>query len=125
MLHGLQPVPLCQGVLCVNHRKAGSHHPRRSLARFFRFRGQEFQARMKGQIRTILAAIAVGGLVLALVGCNGDDDNGVVISPPVALDDTATTNENTPVTINVLANDFDLDGGSLTSFQWYSLPTVQ
>jgi YVTN family beta-propeller protein len=69
---------------------------------------------MKGQIRTILAAIAVGGLVLALVGCNGDDDNGVVISPPVALDDTATTNENTPVTINVLANDFDLDGGSLT-----------
>jgi hypothetical protein len=30
--------------------------------------------------------------------------------PPVANDDTATTAEDTPVTIDVLANDFDVDG---------------
>jgi hypothetical protein len=31
-------------------------------------------------------------------------------SPPIAVDDTATTSENTPVTINVMANDSDPDG---------------
>ena len=33
---------------------------------------------------------------------------------PVAVADSATTNEDTPVTINVLANDTDVDGDSLT-----------
>jgi subtilisin family serine protease len=34
--------------------------------------------------------------------------------PPVAQNDTATTNKNTPVTVNVLANDDDPDGDLLT-----------
>ena len=34
--------------------------------------------------------------------------------PPVARDDAATTAEDTPVTINVLGNDSDIDGDSLT-----------
>jgi len=34
--------------------------------------------------------------------------------PPVAANDTASTNEDTPVTISVLANDNDPDGDSLT-----------
>ena len=37
-----------------------------------------------------------------------------VNDPPVAVNDTATTNEDTPVTIPVLANDTDLDGDALT-----------
>ncbi len=32
-------------------------------------------------------------------------------TPPVAADDTATTNEDTPVVIDVIANDFDADDG--------------
>jgi VCBS repeat-containing protein len=35
-------------------------------------------------------------------------------SPPDAVNDMATTNEDTPVTINVLANDTDPDGDTLT-----------
>jgi|GEM_PF-314467 len=34
--------------------------------------------------------------------------------PPVAVDDTATTQQNTPVTINVLANDTDEDNDTLS-----------
>jgi len=34
--------------------------------------------------------------------------------PPVAVDDSATTNQNTPVPIVVLANDSDPDGDPLT-----------
>jgi uncharacterized repeat protein (TIGR01451 family) len=37
-----------------------------------------------------------------------------VNTAPVALDDSATTNENSPVTISVLANDSDVDGDSLS-----------
>lgn len=37
-----------------------------------------------------------------------------VNDPPVANDDTATTTENTAVTINVLSNDIDVDGDTLT-----------
>src|SRR5204863_287417 len=37
-----------------------------------------------------------------------------VNDPPEALDDTATTPEDVPVTIDPLANDTDLDGDSLT-----------
>ncbi len=35
-------------------------------------------------------------------------------TPPVAVDDSATTNEATPVVIDVLANDSDFDGDDLT-----------
>ena len=34
----------------------------------------------------------------------------MVNDPPVAVDDSATTNEETPVTINVVSNDSDVDG---------------
>ncbi|MCA9388352.1 tandem-95 repeat protein, partial [Candidatus Berkelbacteria bacterium] len=34
----------------------------------------------------------------------------VPLEPPVAIDDSATTNENTPVDIDILVNDFDVDG---------------
>ena len=37
-----------------------------------------------------------------------------VNDPPVATNDTATTNEDTPVTVSVLANDRDVDGNPLT-----------
>jgi large repetitive protein len=37
-----------------------------------------------------------------------------VNDPPVAVNDTASTNEDTPVTVPVLANDTDLDGNPLT-----------
>ena len=39
-----------------------------------------------------------------------------VNDPPNAADDFATTDEDTPVTIDVLANDSDVDGGALTIF---------
>ena len=52
---------------------------------------------------------------------NGGEDTGeavVTVTPvnddPVAVDDTATTDENTQVTIDVLANDTDVDGDTLT-----------
>ncbi|WP_108811397.1 Ig-like domain-containing protein [Sphingorhabdus sp. Alg231-15] len=37
-----------------------------------------------------------------------------VNDPPVAVDDVATTNEDTPVVIGVLGNDTDIDGDALT-----------
>jgi len=43
------------------------------------------------------------------VGTIIDDD-----TPPVAANDAATTDEDTPVTVNVLANDTDADGDKLT-----------
>jgi serine protease len=52
-------------------------------------------------------------------GKGGSDTANVSITinpvndPPVALDDSATTSEDTPVTINVLANDSDVDGDAL------------
>ncbi|WP_438987830.1 Ig-like domain-containing protein, partial [Marivivens donghaensis] len=52
---------------------------------------------------------------------NGGTDEGVanvnvssVIDPPEAVDDTATTDEDTPVTIDVLDNDSDPEGQPLT-----------
>ena len=44
-----------------------------------------------------------------------DISDGVftINNPPVAIDDADTTNEDTAVTINVLANDTDVDGDSL------------
>jgi len=38
-------------------------------------------------------------------------------NPPVAVDDNASTLEDTPVTINVLVNDFDPDGDGLDIMQ--------
>jgi uncharacterized repeat protein (TIGR01451 family) len=46
------------------------------------------------------------------VGTILDDD--IPNNPPVAVDDNATTDEDTPVTIPVLGNDSDPDGDSLT-----------
>ncbi|MGJ8597539.1 Ig-like domain-containing protein, partial [Sulfitobacter sp.] len=52
---------------------------------------------------------------------NGEEDSAVakvsvgeVSAPPVAEDDTAETDEDTPVTIDVLGNDSDPDGDDLT-----------
>ncbi len=42
------------------------------------------------------------------------DDDETVNTPPVAVDDAATTPEDTPVDVNVLANDTDADGHALT-----------
>lgn len=45
---------------------------------------------------------------------NTDSISVVVNSPPVAVDDVAATNEDTPVVIDVTANDSDPDGDPLT-----------
>lgn len=49
---------------------------------------------------------------LKLVGTATDVPDGN--TPPVAMDDTATTTEDLPVIINVLGNDKDADGDALT-----------
>lgn len=61
-----------------------------------------------------LSSVLLLGVLLILgIGCN--NDNTISVSgPPVANDDTATTAEDTPVTISVLSNDLDPDGGALT-----------
>jgi CshA-type fibril repeat protein len=51
-----------------------------------------------------------GGIDTAVVTV----DVNPVNDPPVAVNDTATTPEDTPVTLNVLSNDSDVDGDSLT-----------
>jgi len=38
-----------------------------------------------------------------------------VNDPPVAVNDSETTEEETPVTITVLSNDYDIDGDTLTT----------
>ena len=43
-------------------------------------------------------------LVLILFSCGGNDDN-TPLELPIAVDDTATTSENNPISINVLSND--------------------
>ncbi len=48
------------------------------------------------------------------------DSDGITVfiepvpDPPVAMDDQATTDEDTPVTIPILANDYDVDGDPIT-----------
>jgi len=65
-----------------------------------------------------IVAVGVGTAVLtATVGdVSGSVTLQVMVSneAPIAADDTATTNEDTPVTIDVLANDTDPDGDALT-----------
>ena len=53
---------------------------------------------------------------------SGGSDN----TPPIAVDESATTNEGTPITIDVLANDADADGDSiqLTDFSQPANGTV-
>jgi large repetitive protein len=51
-----------------------------------------------------------GGTSTATVTVTVDPVN----DPPVATNDVATTNEDTPVTVSVLANDTDIDGDPLT-----------
>jgi len=53
-----------------------------------------------------------------LEGSDGDDGGGGDNGPPLALDDSGTTPENTPVDISVLGNDSDPDNDelSITSF---------
>jgi hypothetical protein len=52
---------------------------------------------------------------------NGGTDNAIVLvtvvevnTPPTAVDDTANTDDTTPITINVLSNDTDIDNDDLT-----------
>ncbi|MBO6949191.1 MAG: tandem-95 repeat protein, partial [Rhodospirillales bacterium] len=54
-----------------------------------------------------------GGTATAQVTIDVDGVN----DPPVAVDDFATTNEDTPVTLDLLDNDSDLDGDDLTITQ--------
>ncbi|WP_298303488.1 Ig-like domain-containing protein [uncultured Erythrobacter sp.] len=51
-----------------------------------------------------------GGVANAVVTVTVDPVN----DPPVAVNDTATTGEDTPVTISLLGNDSDVDGDDLT-----------
>lgn len=50
-------------------------------------------------------------LMLVLSACGGEDD--AANQPPVAVDDVATVDEDTPIVINVLANDTDPEGKPL------------
>lgn len=54
-------------------------------------------------------------LVLLLLSCGGSDDN-TVVEPPVAANDTATTIENTSVSIDVLSNDSLKNNAILSDF---------
>jgi len=57
------------------------------------------------------AAVAAGVLMFGLAGVASAQTAN---QAPVAQNDTATTNEDTPVTIAVLANDTDADGNTLS-----------
>jgi sorbitol-specific phosphotransferase system component IIBC len=56
-----------------------------------------------------------------IIDGNGGSDTAIVTiavnpvnDPPVAVDDTTVTNEDTPVNIDVLSNDIEVDGDTLT-----------
>ncbi len=51
-----------------------------------------------------------------LVACGGGEDGGAPVEPPTAVNDTATTNENTQITIDVLGNDTLRNNASLDTF---------
>jgi endonuclease I/dihydroxyacetone kinase DhaKLM complex PTS-EIIA-like component DhaM len=53
--------------------------------------------------------------IVMLFACGGSEDNPI-IEPPVAVNDTATTVENTPVTIDVLSNDTLKNNATLNDF---------
>jgi VCBS repeat-containing protein len=66
---------------------------------------------------------SAGSYNVAVTVSDGQADAFIIIPwtvsntnrPPVAVDDSATTNQGTPVTIGVLANDSDPDGDPLTA----------
>ena len=60
-----------------------------------------------------------GACDTATITVTVDPDN----DPPVAIDDTATTVEDTPVNVTVLANDSDPEGDLLTVTQIVTAPT--
>jgi hypothetical protein len=45
-------------------------------------------------------------------------------TPPVGLPDYATTPHDHPVTLNVLANDYDSDSGDTVSLAWWTAPSA-
>ncbi|MEI9699444.1 Ig-like domain-containing protein, partial [Moellerella wisconsensis] len=55
-----------------------------------------------------LLPLAAGGIALSKNG--GSKKESIVQNPPDAQDDGASTQENTPVAIDVLGNDSDKDG---------------
>jgi CshA-type fibril repeat protein/VCBS repeat-containing protein len=77
-------------------------------------------------VLTVVASVNAGQTnhIKMAIADAGDDfvDSNVFIKaqsfadthPPVAVDDAATTSQNTPVTINVLGNDTDADGDTLS-----------
>ncbi|PKN83099.1 MAG: hypothetical protein CVU47_00390 [Chloroflexi bacterium HGW-Chloroflexi-9] len=67
--------------------------------------------RLRISSRVLPAAVAAGVLVFGLAGVASAQTSN---QAPVAQNDTATTNEDTPVTIAVLANDTDADGDTLS-----------
>ncbi|WP_396602809.1 Ig-like domain-containing protein [Algibacter sp. R77976] len=54
-------------------------------------------------------------LAVILFGCGGNDD-GVEVNPPLAVNDTASTSENTSISISVLNNDTLINNAMLTDF---------
>ncbi len=54
-----------------------------------------------------------GTLLLSSNTCNNGEENAGENTPPVANDDSATTDEDVAITIDVLSNDHDVDGDSL------------
>ena len=54
------------------------------------------------KVLLVFVCVSASGTAFADI-CDGCEE----YQPPIAVDDVATTNENTPVTINVLANDIN------------------
>jgi len=81
-------------------------------------------ASINGMTVTYTPALNFSGLDAFMVtvsdGNGGTDTAAVSVTvnpvddPPLAADDSASTLENTPITINVLNNDTDIDGGEKT-----------
>lgn len=67
--------------------------------------------RLRISSRVLPAAVAAGVLMFGLAGVASAQTSN---QAPVAQNDSATTNEDTPVTIAVLANDTDADGDTLS-----------
>ncbi|PAV46622.1 hypothetical protein CK486_17640, partial [Pseudomonas sp. HAR-UPW-AIA-41] len=76
-----------------------------------------------GQLVFTPASNFTGAATITYVSTDGSDDSApatvtVTVNPvndaPVANTDTASTNEDTPVTIDVLSNDSDVDGPALS-----------
>src|SRR5207245_983886 len=68
---------------------------------------------------TVTVATADGTSQLVSVVITGTNDN------PVAVNDTATTAINVPVTIDVLANDTDAEGDTVTITKIGATPVVE